>query len=73
MIIIQIIACCAVVGTIGAICAYSNKAIDVASKTSYQKGKAKGYSQGWNEREIIAKAELLDEKLERLLEDSKND
>lgn len=67
MIIIQIIACCAVVGTIGAICAYSNKAIDVASKTSYDKG----YSQGWNERDEIAKAELLDQKLERLKEDSK--
>ena len=67
MIIIQIIACCAVVGTIGTICAYSNKAIDNASKTSYDKG----YSQGWNERDEIAKAELFDQKLERLKEDSK--
>lgn len=64
MIIIQIIACCAVVGAIGGICAYSNKAIDKAHRDGYEKGKDDGYILGWDDR-VIA------EKLEHLKENSK--
>lgn len=73
MMTIGLIACCAMLGMIGFICAYSNKAIDDAFKTGYQKGKTEGYSQGWNDRDAIAKTELLIQKAEHLLEGSKND